>query len=307
MKILAPDIFKSKARFTGSTKGIRYAFSAIKGIGYTNARLIEDFLKKTNKNFKDYNEFILKTKNHSINSNIVKALIFSGACDKFEKTRKFMVENIDKEFNYNSLFETEKPDENNEYSEMYLREKEKEYLGFTFKWSNIDDFVITIRLFSEMPMKELKESINISTKLSGVVSSKRHENNEYFVELEDGRTDIVLKCQKTSFDNIRENDVVVCEVEKKDQVYNCNNISLVKDEFADEELKLVLKLEDPENIDSLKDVFDMYNGNHEVIIVVVTEYGKVMLETMHKVRINESLLEELEEIVGVENMALRKK
>jgi hypothetical protein len=158
-----------------------------------------------------------------------------------------------------------------------------------------------------MSIKELKECGNVSTRVSGVVSSKRHENNEYFVELEDGRTDIVLKCQKQSFDKIKENDVVVCEVDKNNQVYNCNDISLVKDEFADQNLKLVLKLEDPENIDSLKDVFDMYNGNHEVIIVVVTEYGKVMLETMHKVRINESLLEELEEIVGVENMALRKK
>ncbi|MCK9223600.1 MAG: DNA polymerase III subunit alpha [Candidatus Muirbacterium halophilum] len=305
VKILSPDVFKSKARFTGSTKGIRYAFSAIKGIGYTNGRLVEDFLKKTSKNFKDYNEFILKSRNHAINSNIIKALIYSGACDKFKKTRKFMIENIEQEFNYNSLFEEEKTDENKEYSEILLREKEKEFLGFTFTWSNIDDFEITIRLFSEISLTKLKETQIDKIRVSGVISKKTQEKENYTIEIEDGKTDLFIKCQKDDFENIRENDVVVCDIKKVDNEYFCQKINHVKELFANENLKLVLKLEESDNIDSMKDVFDMYNGNHEIIIVMATEQGKVMLETLHRVRINESLLEELEEIVGVENMALR--
>ncbi|MFW5782743.1 MAG: DNA polymerase III subunit alpha, partial [Candidatus Muiribacteriaceae bacterium] len=58
VKILPPHLLKSRARFIGGTKGIRFAFSGIKGIGFTNAKLLEAFIKKTGKRFGSYDEFV---------------------------------------------------------------------------------------------------------------------------------------------------------------------------------------------------------------------------------------------------------
>jgi len=315
VKILPPHLIKSKSRFVGSSKGIRFAFSGIKGIGASQGRQLEDFVKASGNKIRDFDEFILKIKNSKIHENVIKALIFTGTCDYFGVSRKYMIENMNTDFNFNSLFENNNnsPARKNteaEYDEIYLRTKEREYMGVSFTRAVLDDYILTIKLLSDENIMEAKRIKNRAVNVAGVVKETGEDffddKRIPYIILEDYLDTVKLRIDDKHSAEMKVNSIIKCSITDNGEGFELKNFTEIKDVFADPGLKLAVKLEDMSVIEDLRKVFDIYQGIHEIILIVNTEEGKVMLSTEHLVDINESFLEEIEELVGIENMALRR-
>lgn len=85
MKVLPPDINKSKTEFSVEDNGVRFGLSALKGTGQG---AINDVIEERTKNgfFKDFPDFVLRCSGF-INKRILEGLILSGAFDEMGVAR----------------------------------------------------------------------------------------------------------------------------------------------------------------------------------------------------------------------------
>ncbi|MGN0326791.1 MAG: DNA polymerase III subunit alpha [Lachnospiraceae bacterium] len=85
--ILPPDINESGKDFTVTEKGIRYALTAIKSVGYSVIEAVEKE-REQHGAYKNLKDFIERTEEFGINKRAVENMIKAGALDCFEGTRK---------------------------------------------------------------------------------------------------------------------------------------------------------------------------------------------------------------------------
>jgi len=97
IKVLPPDINESQAEFAPTQDGqsIRFGLMAIKGIGEAAVRAILEAREKAGK-FKSLSDLCERVDTRSVNRKVLEALIKSGACDCFGKTRATMLAAIDR-------------------------------------------------------------------------------------------------------------------------------------------------------------------------------------------------------------------
>lgn len=90
IKVLEPDINKSKAYFSCENGGIRFGLVGLKNVGLA---VIEDIIKEreTHGEFSSFEDFINRTITFNINKRLVESLIMAGALDCFNKTRKALL------------------------------------------------------------------------------------------------------------------------------------------------------------------------------------------------------------------------
>jgi len=310
VNIIAPHLLTSKARFTNTKKGIRFSFSGIKGIGMTNAKMLESFVKGNNKKIKTWDEFLFKAKSASISEKIIKSLIFSGALDYLKVSRKYMIDNMGASLDYNSLFSKKvEAVDHGEFDDSYLREKEKEYTGLIFSRDIIDDFSITMRLLSEEPLSEASRITTKDLWLSGIIREFEDEvfsdqiSKRIILEDHSGRISVISEPGKT--EGFKRDDVVCVKVGHSEYGYELLEIRSIREAFADERLKLIVHIDDISVFENLRDVMDIHPGNHQVIIIAETGERDIKVESEHNVEISEIILEEIEELIGIENMQLR--
>ena len=90
MKVLPPDINKSRTDFRVEKGGIRFGLSALKGVGQgVMDSIIEE--REQNGLFKDFSDFISRCIK-VLNLRVVEGLIYAGAFDEFGKTRASLAE-----------------------------------------------------------------------------------------------------------------------------------------------------------------------------------------------------------------------
>ena len=85
--ILPPDINESGKDFTVTEKGIRYALTAIKSVGFSVIEAVEKE-REQHGAYKNLKDFIERTEEFGINKRAVENMIKAGALDCFEGTRK---------------------------------------------------------------------------------------------------------------------------------------------------------------------------------------------------------------------------
>jgi DNA polymerase-3 subunit alpha len=85
MKVLPPDINKSKTIFSVEDDGVRFGLSALKGTGQS---AVDDVIAERTKNgqFKDFPDFVLRCAG-VVNKRIIEGLILAGAFDSFGVAR----------------------------------------------------------------------------------------------------------------------------------------------------------------------------------------------------------------------------
>lgn len=91
IKVLSPDINKSKAYFSCEDGGIRFGLVGLKnvGLGVINEIIAE---RERNGDFKSFDDFINRVINTGINKRLVESLILSGAFDKMGVNRRSLME-----------------------------------------------------------------------------------------------------------------------------------------------------------------------------------------------------------------------
>ncbi len=137
IKVFSPDINTSTDVFEVTKQGLLFPLTGIKNIGSSIYHKIktERTLNGAFKTFADFKER-MKT---DINSRILDGLIFSGAFDVFNQTKKSLYDQKDQSISiYQSIVFDLKQEKQTEYDTSFLALKEKEVLGFNLSVSPIE-------------------------------------------------------------------------------------------------------------------------------------------------------------------------
>ena len=135
LKIIKPDINLSQNNYY-INNGIVMPLSVIKNVGETAATDI--FKNKENNPYLDFFDFASRTYSMSVNTKTIENLIYAGAFDSFNETRRTLIENIKSALIYaeltsgldSSLVTKPNLERYEEYPLNILMEKELELFGF---------------------------------------------------------------------------------------------------------------------------------------------------------------------------------
>lgn len=167
--VLPPSINISKKNFCLYNKKILIGFNSVKGIGEETSKKIinaRELIEK--KKFSNYVECVKVLSNSGIGKSTIETLIYAGMFDVFEKTRTYMLENLDEIISVskqikadgNFLFEPilKDIDESKEDIEK-LNQKFIELIGYDFNTKKIEKKQISLELSKEVKEKLSKYTI----------------------------------------------------------------------------------------------------------------------------------------------------
>lgn len=166
IEILPPDVNQSQQIFSIDNGKIRFGLMGIRNLGKASEYIIEE--RNVNGKFKDFQDFAERMAKHSkIDKKILEAMVYSGAVDSFEGTRRAKLKMLEEilesasevkeeyqkgqmtlfdfaeEIGETSMIEVKKvkiPDLP-EFDKKYKLEKEKEYAGFYVTEHPLDEYV----------------------------------------------------------------------------------------------------------------------------------------------------------------------
>lgn len=95
IKVLAPEINKSCAKFTPDENNIRFGLASIKNVGEGVIELIEKERETEDGEFKSLYDFCTRIDSKALNSRTLESLIKSGAFVNIENSRKQLIENLE--------------------------------------------------------------------------------------------------------------------------------------------------------------------------------------------------------------------
>ncbi|NGX56840.1 MAG: DNA polymerase III subunit alpha [Candidatus Anoxychlamydiales bacterium] len=174
--ILPPDVNEAEDEFLATKKGIRFAMSAIKGIG---SNVVEEIVKTRKKKgaFKDFYDFIKKVNLSKIGKKTIELLIDAGGFDfaswtrdqmkvsiepMYDSASKEQKENAKGVMNFLNMLDKDKsnftnpPTINNVRDELEVLQKEKELLGFYLTNHPMDKYTNLLKQLSCVPLKEIE-------------------------------------------------------------------------------------------------------------------------------------------------------
>ena len=218
--VLAPDVNRSGAYFKAEGKSILYALSAIKNVGESAAKIIEEERIK-NGPYKSIFDFTTRVDLRLVNRRVIESLIKSGAMDCFSSTRKSLFNSLDRVLDYGSSIQIDrqkgqnilfdmsdeeftsinKPEikEEKEWNSAELSIYERDALGFYFKSHPILKYE---SLFENGIMRIsdcLQYGKTMAVSIMGVVSQKKKittkDNKEMaFITVEDltGSIEVII-------------------------------------------------------------------------------------------------------------------
>lgn len=174
--ILPPDVNESGDAFTPAKKGIRFAMTAVKGVG---SGVVESIMaeRKENGPFTSLYDFIKRIDTHKVGKKVIESLIAAGAFDftgwnrsellasvepMFQIAQKDQRDRMRGEMTFFSLIEEEdtqfsQPPEVPPIPKMDILRREKELLGFYLTGHPLDDLRDQIVRLSCVSLSRLNE------------------------------------------------------------------------------------------------------------------------------------------------------
>lgn len=206
--IISPDINISTDEFITDGKTIICPLSLIKGIG--SVKVNELLNERSKGKFTSFDDFVKRTAN-ILNGSLIENVIYSGALDNFNITKKAMIDNyqiiIDR-MNYD--FVTNYVDNNydsDEFTYGELLEREKNMIGLNIKYNFLNQYQDYYVQYGLLHISDIKENMNVRT-LGYINSIKKilTKNNEEmaFVELSDDVNTIELTLFPNTFSKYRD-------------------------------------------------------------------------------------------------------
>ncbi|MGM0508366.1 MAG: DNA polymerase III subunit alpha [Fusobacteriota bacterium] len=303
-KVLKPDINYSYEKFKVEENGIRFGLSAIKHVG---VGIVEKIIseRKENGEFKDYEDFVYRTKQYGLNKKTLEALILSGGLDSLGGTKrsKHMIiesilkkisKKIDRENNLQySLFgggnsfnleEIKIPDVD-EFSKMKILEGEKEYIGLYFSGHPLDEYKEKFHGFQFDGIKKVRKenpykarTIGVIRDLEKKITKKGQVMGIFMLEDYDARIKVIVFPNKyLKFSHyLVENNIVVVEgnvtidtfKNVKEQKILANNIKSMNELDEMKRLKIYILIEpDTKNkVIKLKEILKKHSGTGRTFI-----------------------------------------
>jgi DNA polymerase-3 subunit alpha len=199
--VKGPDINESDVKFSVNQSGeIRYALSAIKGVGEAAVEAIVDERKK-NGAYKSIYDLTRRANLRAVNKKALEALGYAGAFDSFtnyHRAQYFLPDKkdglslLDKAARYgsniqgsgasqqNSLFGETQGGVNlteptsfgsNEWSLLEKLKKEKEVTGLYISGHPLDDYRLEIKTFTNCTLNDIEKVKNRDIKIAGIVTT----------------------------------------------------------------------------------------------------------------------------------------
>ena len=152
MKVLPPDINKSRAVFKVEKDGVRFGLSALKGAGQV---VIDNIIKEreTNGYFKSFPDFISRCID-DLNTRLIEGLIYAGAFDEFGVPRSQLAEVYDGLCSRAKVISKQKNSMQMNLFGDFIEEEEPEV-----KYPNIPELDINEKLAKEKEAPEEKKKI----------------------------------------------------------------------------------------------------------------------------------------------------
>ena len=184
IKVLAPDVNKSNAKFTPDGDNIRFGLASIKNVGEGVIELIEKERETQDGEFKSLYDFCTRIDYKSYNTRTLESLIKSGAFSNIEKSRKQLIENIEpliasakrqseaKSLGQASLFAGMTTStgvdldtytltgSDEEFDDKQVQAFEKEYLGFYVTSHPLSSIIDKLPFLTTHNIAELKDMPN---------------------------------------------------------------------------------------------------------------------------------------------------
>lgn len=174
INILPPDINESGVTFVGTSSGIRFAMSAIKGMGHG---VVETIVKEREKNgpFRSLYEFLIRIDTNKVGKKHVEILIEAGGFDFTHWSRQQLLENVKPIFAHASRKQKEEaqgvidmfstmdeehfaptqPSLKQELSQRERLAKERELLGFYLTGHPIDEYQELLTMLHCYPLHKI--------------------------------------------------------------------------------------------------------------------------------------------------------
>ncbi|PLT31172.1 DNA polymerase III subunit alpha [Peribacillus deserti] len=341
IEVLPPSINRSHFAFKPEAQGIRYSIAAIKGIGAAAIR--EIFQARRKKPFEDLFDFCLRVSSKAVNRKSLEALVHSGAFDEFGEDRATLLASLDVALEHNELVN---PDDdqfdlfaNSEFTlkPKYLRvepirtldklELEKQALGLYLSDHPVTPFK---KLFHYFGSISIHEAVEREVKKGYVpayiteVKTIRTKKGETmaFLSVSDETGD--LECvvfpnvyRKKSLQYKKGNVFMLHgSVETKDGkkqliVEDSYSIEDLERHTNEEAYRLFIKVEKDKHTKQLLTRIKKLLQNHKGLTKVVLYYEKedryVQLPMDQWISAGEGCLRQLGQLVGPDNVVLKKR
>lgn len=99
MKLHLPDVNRASSKFRVDKEGIIFSLAAIKNVGEgVSAKILEEC--NENGDYKNFEDFVVRTRKHGLNKKALESLILAGALDSLPGNRKQKFESVDKILDY---------------------------------------------------------------------------------------------------------------------------------------------------------------------------------------------------------------
>ncbi|WP_300340373.1 DNA polymerase III subunit alpha [Fusobacterium sp.] len=344
LKLYLPDINRASSKFIVDGDGVVFALSAIKNVGEgISEKILEEYEK--NGEYKNLEDFVLRTKQYGLNKKALESLILAGALDSLPGNRKEKFESIDKIIEYSNrklkeddiqqmnLFGEAKSSlgafnlpQLQEFSSEELLAKEKEYLGFYFSAHPLDNYRRLIKLFKLSSINEIKEEKNapkikccgILREIKKIVTKNSGKIMGVF-QLEDyyDRIDCVIfpNDYENSAHILLEGKAVYIEgsiqidyfkgVENKKLIVR--KLKFLEDIIREKNLKLYILMteEDREKFSRLKDILKGSNGTTDVFFAIKNKEQKEVKKSKYSVVLDKSFLDEIASLMGEDKIVVK--
>ncbi len=341
IEILPPDINKSDFEFSVEDGKIRFGLGAIKNVGES---AIEEIIRERKENgpFKDLYDFCFRINSRKVNRKVIEALIKAGTMDCFNWHRKALMEALDDAIsvaNANkkdssigqmSLFSPQEHSlspkgagvSSEEWTEHERLSYEKEILGFYLSGhplTKYEDVLTHLKATSIKDLQNLSQPTQVT--IVGVISrinlklTRDKSDKLAFLVIEDLTGEIETVCFPNMYRKyqtlLEENKVIIASGRAEpndngvkfivDQIWDINQISQVV-----KEVKIDLSHLDKQELPLLRERLALYHGQVPVILLIKGRWQYAMIYPDQELFVKPSpeFLEEIEDIVGRENISL---
>ncbi|MBR2871813.1 MAG: DNA polymerase III subunit alpha [Clostridia bacterium] len=194
IKVLPPDVNKSKALFSCENGGIRFGLVGLKNVGQAVVEAVVEEREK-NGDFKSFDDFINRTVNTGANKRMVESLILAGAFDTLGKNRRVLME---VSADYMERVASAEKNKNQMQISIFGTLLEKDD-GLEINYPNLPEFSSKEKLTYERsvvgiylsghPLSDYKEQFDRFSFNTGLLDyyEEDEDGNKHYTEVKDGQ------------------------------------------------------------------------------------------------------------------------
>lgn len=345
--VLPPDVNRPSVFFDVVDEKIVFGMAAIKNVGIPAVKEIINAKEKLGRNFKSIFDFCINVDTRIVNKRALEGLILAGAFDTLHKNRAQLFNNVEmilefahkyqnsKLLTTDSLFggieeiqisEPKLPDEK-PWTDKEQLSLERKVVGFYITDHPLRKYETEFNSFATIHLGETENlETTDSVRACGVITELKTKidksgNNMAFFKLDDFTGSCECIMFSKTFDEygkyVREDEPVLAigNLESSGDAIKIHINKIIPMEKVSDELtesvRIIIDKEkvQPENLAKLKNVFQKNEGSVPVFISFAENgtKGKLFAIDNYRVKVNESLIKEITNLLGEDSISLKSK